>query len=188
MLARELGPDAYAEARLMQRKAKSNDEREYWRDVAMAVIRIAKKGVGLDTVTRMANCTRRVGSMSQRADLPRLCMQREWRPAQLRTSVRLPRFAPMVAAQRQDSEHKDEPGLQGAGTLARYSFAALPPTDPIGAFLGANERQRALRDHQFFVGGDDPDRYAAIRGGNARPAGHVRRLVQLHAEPRHLVA
>ena len=58
MLARELGPDAYADARLMQRKAKSNDEREYWRDVAMAVIRIAKKGVGLDTVTRMANCTR----------------------------------------------------------------------------------------------------------------------------------
>ena len=49
--------------------------------------------------------------------------------------------------------------------------------------LGPNERQRMLCDHQFLVGGDDPDRHAAVRGGNARPAGSVCLLVQLHAEP-----
>ena len=38
----------------MQRKAKSTDERQYWRDVAMAVARIASKSIGLDTATRMA--------------------------------------------------------------------------------------------------------------------------------------
>ncbi len=54
MLVRELGPDSYAEARLMQRKAKSADERKYWRDVAMAVARIARKRAGFDTATRMA--------------------------------------------------------------------------------------------------------------------------------------
>ena len=53
MLVCELGPDAYAEARLMQRKAKSPDETRYWRDVAMAVARIARKRIGLDTATRM---------------------------------------------------------------------------------------------------------------------------------------
>jgi hypothetical protein len=52
-LVRELGPDAYAEARLKQRKAKSTDERGYWRDVAMAVARIARKRIGLDTATRL---------------------------------------------------------------------------------------------------------------------------------------
>ncbi len=54
MLVRELGNDAYAEARLMQRKAKSNDEARYWRDVAMAVAWIARKRTGLDAATRMA--------------------------------------------------------------------------------------------------------------------------------------
>jgi hypothetical protein len=53
MLVRELGSDAYAEARLMQRKSKSTEQREYWRDVAMAVARITRKRVGLDTATRM---------------------------------------------------------------------------------------------------------------------------------------
>src|SRR5271165_7268783 len=41
----------------------------------------------------------------------------------------------------------------------------LPPADAIGAFLGANERQRVLRDHQFFVGRADPDQDVAVRGG-----------------------
>lgn len=52
MLVRELGPDAYSVARLMRRKAKSADERKYWRDVAMAVARIAGKRI--DTEARMA--------------------------------------------------------------------------------------------------------------------------------------
>ena len=54
--------------------------------------------------------------------------------------------------------------------------------------LRANERQRVLGDHQFLVGRDDSDRHAAVRGGNARSAGRVRLLVQLHAEPRQLGA
>ncbi len=54
MLVRELGPDAYSGSRLMRRKAKSADERKYWRDVAMAVGQIARKRIGLDTETRMA--------------------------------------------------------------------------------------------------------------------------------------
>jgi hypothetical protein len=45
MLVRELGPDSYAEARLMQRRAKSTGDRKYWRDVTMAVVRIARKRV-----------------------------------------------------------------------------------------------------------------------------------------------
>jgi hypothetical protein len=53
MLFHEFGPDAYAEARLMQRRAKSADETQYWRDVAMAAARIAKKRIGLDIATRM---------------------------------------------------------------------------------------------------------------------------------------
>ena len=54
MLVRELGDDAYAEARLMQRRAKSVDERRHWRDVALAVARKTGKRVGLDTATRMS--------------------------------------------------------------------------------------------------------------------------------------
>jgi hypothetical protein len=49
MLVRELGAEAYTEARLMQRKARSADEKAYWRDVAMAVARITRKRVGLDS-------------------------------------------------------------------------------------------------------------------------------------------
>jgi hypothetical protein len=54
MLVRELGPDAYAEARLMQRRAKSIEERRHWRDVALVVARKTGKRVGLDTATRMS--------------------------------------------------------------------------------------------------------------------------------------
>ena len=53
-LIRELGPDAYAEARLMQRRAKSIEERRRWRDVALVVARKTGKRVGLDTATRMS--------------------------------------------------------------------------------------------------------------------------------------
>jgi hypothetical protein len=54
MFVRELGHDAYAEARLMQRRAKSVDERRHWRDVALSVARKTGKRVGLDTATRMS--------------------------------------------------------------------------------------------------------------------------------------
>lgn len=54
--------------------------------------------------------------------------------------------------------------------------------------LSANEHERVLRDHQFLVRGDDPDRYAAVRSGNARPARLIRVLVQFHAEPRERAA
>ena len=54
MLVRELGPEAYAEARLMQRRAKSAEDRRHWRDVALAVARKTGKRIGLDTATRMA--------------------------------------------------------------------------------------------------------------------------------------
>jgi hypothetical protein len=54
MLVRELGHDAYAEARLMQRRAKSGEERRHWRDVALVVARKTGKRVGLDTATRMS--------------------------------------------------------------------------------------------------------------------------------------
>ena len=54
MLIRELGSEAYSEARIMQRRANSTDERRKWRDVALAVARETGKRVGLDTATRMA--------------------------------------------------------------------------------------------------------------------------------------
>ena len=54
MLVRELGHDAYSEARLMQRRAKSVDERRHWRDVALVVARRTGKRVGLDTATCMS--------------------------------------------------------------------------------------------------------------------------------------
>jgi len=54
MLVRELGPDAYAEARLMQRRATSAEDRRHWRDVALAVARKTGKRIGLDTATRMS--------------------------------------------------------------------------------------------------------------------------------------
>ena len=54
MLVRELGRDAYPEARLMQTRAKLVDERRYWRDVALVVARRTGKRVGLDTATRMS--------------------------------------------------------------------------------------------------------------------------------------
>ncbi len=54
MLVRELGKYAYAEARLMQNRAKSVQERRRWRDVALAVAGKTGRQVGLDTATRMA--------------------------------------------------------------------------------------------------------------------------------------
>ena len=39
---------------MIQQKAKSADVTQFWRDVAMAVARIARKRIGLDTATRMA--------------------------------------------------------------------------------------------------------------------------------------
>jgi hypothetical protein len=54
MLVRELGQDAYSEARLMENRAKSADERRHWRNVALVVARKAGKRVGLDTATRMS--------------------------------------------------------------------------------------------------------------------------------------
>ena len=54
MLIRELGEDAYVEARLLQNRAKSRDERRYWRDVALAVARLTGRRIGLETATRMS--------------------------------------------------------------------------------------------------------------------------------------
>ena len=54
MLIHDLGPDAYAEARLMQRKATSADERRRWRDTALAIARKTDKRIGHDTATRMS--------------------------------------------------------------------------------------------------------------------------------------
>ncbi len=54
MLVRELGSEAYAEARRVQRRAKSFEERHHWRDVALVVARKTSKRVGLDTATRMS--------------------------------------------------------------------------------------------------------------------------------------
>lgn len=54
MLTRELGDDAYAEARLLQNRAKSREEERHWRDVALAVARMTGRRIGLDTATRMA--------------------------------------------------------------------------------------------------------------------------------------
>ena len=39
--------------------------------------------------------------------------------------------------------------------------------------LRANERERVLRDHQLFIGGNDPDRQAAVGSGNAGAIGRV---------------
>ena len=47
----------------------------------------------------------------------------------------------------------------------------------------ANERQGVLCDHQFFIGGDDPDRCAAVWSGNLGAAGGIGRRVEFHAEP-----
>ena len=54
MLIRELDHDAYSEARLMERRAKSADESRHWRDVTLAVARKTGKRIGLDTSTRMS--------------------------------------------------------------------------------------------------------------------------------------
>jgi hypothetical protein len=54
MLIRELGAEAFAEARMMERRAKSSDEGRRWRDIALTVARKTGKRVGLDTATRMA--------------------------------------------------------------------------------------------------------------------------------------
>ena len=43
-----------AEARMIQWKAQSADVTQFWRDVAMAVARIARRRIGVDTATRMA--------------------------------------------------------------------------------------------------------------------------------------
>ena len=53
-LIREFGSDAYAEARLMQRRAKSFEDRRHWRNVALAIAHKSAKRIGLDTATRMA--------------------------------------------------------------------------------------------------------------------------------------
>ena len=54
MLLRELGQDAYAEARLMQNRAGTAEERRRWREVAIAIARKTGRRIGLDTATRMA--------------------------------------------------------------------------------------------------------------------------------------
>jgi len=54
LLIRELGSEAYSEARTMERRATSPDERRRWRDIALAVASKSGKRVGLDTATRMA--------------------------------------------------------------------------------------------------------------------------------------
>jgi hypothetical protein len=54
MLIRELGPEAYTGARIMERRATSSDERRKWRDVALAIARKTDRRIGLDTATRMA--------------------------------------------------------------------------------------------------------------------------------------
>ena len=43
------------------------------------------------------------------------------------------------------------PSAPFSASLAPYSFAALLPADPIGAFLRANERQRVPCDHQLII-------------------------------------
>lgn len=50
-----------------------------------------------------------------------------------------------------------------------FRICRMTANPPHMRFLRAYERQRLLRDHQFFVGGDYPDRYAAIRGGMRGP-------------------
>jgi hypothetical protein len=54
MLVSELGEDAYSEARLMERRGKSANERRHWREVSQALARKTGKRIGLDTATRMA--------------------------------------------------------------------------------------------------------------------------------------
>ena len=54
MLVRELGQDAYAEARLMQNRAGTAEERRRWREVAISIASMTGRRIGLDTATRMA--------------------------------------------------------------------------------------------------------------------------------------
>ena len=54
MLIQEFVSQAYAEARLMQRRAGSVEDSAYLADVALAVARKTGKRIGLDTATRMA--------------------------------------------------------------------------------------------------------------------------------------
>lgn len=81
MLVRELGKYAYAEARLMQNRAKSVQERRRWRDVALAVAGKTGRQVGLDTATRMAqgaNFTNR-GAPQSASPSPRSTLSRRTR-------------------------------------------------------------------------------------------------------------
>jgi len=54
ILSALLGPDAYSEARLLERHADSPAERKEWSAVALTIARMTGKRVGLDTATRMA--------------------------------------------------------------------------------------------------------------------------------------
>jgi hypothetical protein len=47
------GPDAYAAARTMQRRAHDGKERRHWRDMARAINRMTAKRACLDMVTRV---------------------------------------------------------------------------------------------------------------------------------------
>ena len=53
-LVHMFGVGAYAEARLRQRNDTTNEGTAHWSRVALAINRRTKKGVGLDTATRMA--------------------------------------------------------------------------------------------------------------------------------------
>src|SRR5262249_20619425 len=72
--------------------------------------------------------------------------------------------------------------LAATGTILLF-----PPmrehSAPAAASLRPHQRQRMLRDHQFFVGGDHPDRRGAAGRGNLRPIPGIRLLVQFDAEP-----
>jgi hypothetical protein len=48
MFIRELGSEAYAEARIMQRQARSTEERRHWRDIALAIARKTNRRTGLE--------------------------------------------------------------------------------------------------------------------------------------------
>ena len=47
------GPDAYAAARTMQRRARGDKERLYWRDMARAIARVTAKRACLDMVKKV---------------------------------------------------------------------------------------------------------------------------------------
>jgi hypothetical protein len=53
-LIRDLGSEAYAEARLMRRQAKSADERRHWRRVALTIARKSGNRIALDPATSNA--------------------------------------------------------------------------------------------------------------------------------------